>query len=324
MKYLAIVIILLSLSCGSIGLSNFSEPNHKNASHPVYSISTTGFNSNLKILIDASRDGGLWWYPQSAPFNASQNHQGKTLVDYFKNLNLSVTELSSQNIPITYDNLSYYDIVLCFATGQYTQQEINAYHDYVANGGNLFLFADHHNQGNIFNSFGLDFEGINVGGTSLSNFSINPITDGVSTLYYGAGSGLISYPSNTTILAWLPSNAFTDLNDNNVRDAGESYGTPVMGAMNISSGKLVFFGDSNSIESIPQPFTNNTLAYFGKSNIVYTPKNSTSNLLDKNSTSTTTVPVANNSSATISTTPGLTLYILIFTLIVVKIKKKRS
>jgi hypothetical protein len=35
----------------------------------------------LRILIDASKDGGLWWFPQVHPFDAEQYHQGKAFAD---------------------------------------------------------------------------------------------------------------------------------------------------------------------------------------------------------------------------------------------------
>ena len=34
-----------------------------------------------QILIDASRDGGAWWYPQAGPFDPDEYHQGKKLAD---------------------------------------------------------------------------------------------------------------------------------------------------------------------------------------------------------------------------------------------------
>ncbi len=38
------------------------------------------------ILIDASHDGGVWWFPQSGPFSPGAPHQGKALADHLRGL----------------------------------------------------------------------------------------------------------------------------------------------------------------------------------------------------------------------------------------------
>lgn len=284
-------------------------------------LENTVTTTSLKILIDASRDGGVWWAPQATTYNSTQSHQGKALVDYFKGENYSVTELSANDGQISYSKLSYYDVVLCIDYGYYSQSELAAYKEYVSNGGNVFLLADHHYNGNIFQSFGLNFSGINVGGTIIKNFTPSVITQGVTNLTYQAGSGLVSYPSNATLLAWLPSNAFIDLNDNGVKDQGESYGSPVMGMMSVGSGKLLFLGDTNGIEMIPHPFTENYLNYFGKSSILYNLTNLTSTISMISSNSSNKLLLTSNSGIITETTPSWTIAIIALTLVI--LGKKR-
>ena len=47
------------------------------------------------VLVDASRDGGAWWFPQSSEtgFSMSEPHQGKQLADYIRSRGFEVVEL---------------------------------------------------------------------------------------------------------------------------------------------------------------------------------------------------------------------------------------
>ena len=47
----------------------------------------------LRILVDATRDGGVWWFPQEGPFDPDRDHQGKALADYLRLLDYTVTEV---------------------------------------------------------------------------------------------------------------------------------------------------------------------------------------------------------------------------------------
>src|SRR5688500_2334078 len=75
--------------------------------------------TNNKILIDASRDGGVWWFPQSSEtgFSSNADHQGKPLADYFRSQGYEVNELTrgtvitARGTVITDGMLSQYDKV---------------------------------------------------------------------------------------------------------------------------------------------------------------------------------------------------------------------
>jgi ankyrin repeat protein len=66
---------------------------------------------NGRILIDASKDGGMWWYPQNGTFDVSANHQGRQLANYLKKQKMVVNELP-RGAAITPDLLAGYDIVI--------------------------------------------------------------------------------------------------------------------------------------------------------------------------------------------------------------------
>jgi len=222
--------------------------------------------STRQLLIDASRDGGVWWFPQSAPFNPEQDHHGKTLVDYLSTLGYKVTELP-RPYTITEDLLEQYDVVI--RANEYTPyntDEIDAYRTYVRNGGKLLLLADYVRPGekdSLSASFGLIFAGTTRGQASIiCKFIDHPITQGVSSIPYIVGSGLIKYPPEAQIVGWLSQNAYLDLNDNRAKDKNEPIGPPVLGCMDYGDGRIVFIGDTNALESVPQPVTTNIIDWF--------------------------------------------------------------
>lgn len=213
------------------------------------------------ILVDASRDGGVWWFPQAGPFDSAAAHQGKMLADYLRSLGHNVNELP-RPYTITTGLLADYDIVIrTVGFGNYQNTEITAYLDYVQNGGNLLLLADHSATDGLATSFGLQFEGATRGDNQLTNFVAHPITQGVGPIFYNCGSGLTSYPGTAQILGSLSSLSYLDLNANGVQDSGEPSEPPVLGAMAYGNGRIVFCGDTNLWEMAPVPLTSNVLEW---------------------------------------------------------------
>src|SRR5690349_15691468 len=41
-----------------------------------------------QVLVDASRDGGDWWFPQGTTVDPNAPHQGKALADYLRSQGL--------------------------------------------------------------------------------------------------------------------------------------------------------------------------------------------------------------------------------------------
>jgi hypothetical protein len=222
---------------------------------------------SLNILVDASRDGGVWWFPQAGPFDPDTYHQGSPLVTYLRGKGHQVNELGRPTT-ITPSLLQPYAIVIRAGEfGAYTAEEIAAYRQYVDGGGRVLLLADHMRYAppdDLALGFGLMFVGVTQGGNVLEFRAGHPITDGLGSLAYGVGSALVSAPASAELLGSLDSTSFVDLNDNGLRDANEPVAPLVFGAMAFGSGRVVFCGDANLWEWVmAQRLVDNVLAWLG-------------------------------------------------------------
>lgn len=221
---------------------------------------------SVSVLIDASRDGGVWWFPQGGSFDPDLPHQGKPLADYLRSFDLEVRELPRPT-QISLDLLQGYSLVIrAVAFGGYTSSEVLAYQQYVERGGRLLLLDDHKRYAGVDavgESFGLLFAGITRGSQGLV-FVNDPVTEGLQDgqLFFLAGSGLAEYPATAKILAYLDENSYLDLNANGSRDDGEPVAPPVIGRLEAGDGLVVFMGDTNFIERVPQPLTDNFIRFF--------------------------------------------------------------
>ena len=244
-------IVRVSVAPGSPGLLEEPQP---------YSLAGD-FLKGFKVLIDASRDGGVWWFPQAGPFDPTLAHQGKAFADYLRSLGHKVDELPRPHV-ITPELLQNYALVIrAVGFGSYSSAEINAYTNYVQNGGRLLLLADHSASDALASSFGLQFEGITRGENKLNNYVAHPITQSVGELSYIVGSALTSYPGTAQIIGQLSNFSYLDLNNNNIQDPGEPSGPDVLGLMDFGNGRIVFCGDTNMWQSVPQPLTDNVLQW---------------------------------------------------------------
>jgi hypothetical protein len=218
--------------------------------------------------VDASRDGGVWWFPQGSPdvpYSGTDYHQGRALADSIRSLGYVVEELP-RPFAITNTLLTSYDIVIrANGFGTYSQDEVSAYREYMERGGRLLLLADHMKYAPpdlVGLAFGIDFEGITHGDNALSTFAAHAITDGVEPLTYMVGSGVISFPASAQIVGRLSRGSYLDLNKNGVQDATEPSAPAVLGVMSYGAGRIVFCGDINLWEQIPQPLVSNVLEWF--------------------------------------------------------------
>ena len=146
--------------------------------------------------------------------------------------------------------------------GEYATTEIDAYLDYVQDGGNLLLLADHGPPDGLAIRFGLRFEAATRGENLLNDYVAHPITAGVGPLFYNCGGGLTSYTGTVQILGRLSNLSYLDLNNNGVKDPNDPSGPPVLGVMSYGSGRVVFCGDTNLWEAVPLPLTDNVLEWF--------------------------------------------------------------
>ena len=242
MKHSAIflsVLTVLLLSCTKEP-SVLSNTNSETSNSPKPAASQPASKS---ILVDASKDGGVWWFPQSpvTGFSATNHHQGTALADYFRSLGYQVDELPRGAI-ITSELLDKYSkVIRPSAFFSYSTEEIKAYTSFLSRSSSLLLVSDHLT--NTVNdalsaSLGLVFEGAYWG--PITSFQPHAITSGVTSLDYNAGSVLRSWdPSKITVLGY------------------QTTGVAAMGIVNHPSSKIFFMGDLNGIEQVPQPFMSN-------------------------------------------------------------------
>jgi len=242
MKYSAIIISTLTI----LLLSCTKEPSLLSNTNPATSVSpkpNTNSPALKSILVDASKDGGGWWFPQgpATGFSATNPHQGTALADYFRNLGYQVDELPRGAI-ITSELLDKYSkVIRPSAFFSYSAEEIKAYTSFLNRSSSLLLVSDHMMytvNDQLSASLGLMFEGVCEG--PITSFQPHAITSGVTSLNYIAGSVLKSWdPSKITVLGY------------------QTTGIAAMGIVHHPSSRIFFIGDVNGIEQVPQPFITN-------------------------------------------------------------------
>jgi hypothetical protein len=221
-----------------------------------------------KILIDASHDGGVWWYPQSPAtgFNPEEYHQGKRFADLLRGKGFEVDELG-RGAELTYEMFfGYYIIIRADGFLPYTDDELEVYSRLIYRGMNMVFFTDHKKYDpvdELGDHLGLKFKGVALG--TVSNFKPHIITENISSIDYIAGSVLTNSDQNTDIevLGWLGEDDYADLNCNGVRDENEPSAPPVMGILNFPNSHIFFIGDMNGLEVMPQPFIDNLIKWMG-------------------------------------------------------------
>jgi hypothetical protein len=222
-----------------------------------------------KILIDASHDGGVWWFPQweETGFDPNQWHQGQPFAEMLRSKGFEVTELG-RGIELTEEMFfGHYIVIRAGGFQPYSAGELDVYSKLIDRGVNLVFFADHKKNdpsdelGEII--LGINFKGAANG--TITKFGEHEIMAGMTSLNYIAGSAILSTDINPdmVILGWLGEDDFTDMNYNNVKDADEPVGSAVMGVLNYPKSRIFFIGDMNGIEIQPQPFINNLITWMG-------------------------------------------------------------
>jgi hypothetical protein len=216
-----------------------------------------------RILVDASKDGGTWWFPQSSliGFSPKEDHQGANLVLYLVSLGYAVDELPRDTVPVTSSLLSKYSkIIRATGFGAYTNEELQAYDDFLNKGGSLLLIADFlygAQTDGLAQHLGLQITGVFSGNVSV--FTPDSITDGANPLPYIAGSIVTNASNNPniTVLGSFDNSYYLDLNYNGKPDSGDIIGPPALVKLNNFNGKVIFLGDINGFETVSQPLTKN-------------------------------------------------------------------
>jgi hypothetical protein len=223
---------------------------------------------SCRIIIDASHDGGVWWFPQSIQtgFDPDKPHQGQAFANILRSKGFEVTELG-RGVELNEEMFfGHYIAVRAGGLEGYTARELEVYSKLVDRGMNLVFFTDHKKHDpvdELGDHLGLTFKGSANG--SITHFAAHQITANIQSISYIAGSVLIDAErnSNIEVLGWLGADDFVDLNFNNVKDADEPVAAPVMGILNYPKSRIFFIGDMNGIEVRPQPFINNLLTWMG-------------------------------------------------------------
>lgn len=197
------------------------------------------------VLVDASHDGGAWWYPQVAPFDPAGPHQGKLLADTLRAKGYVVDEVSRGDV-IDRDRLFGHAVVIRAGKyGSYEQSELFAYDDFVECPRTLLLLAEFHWPGErdeLADQLGIPLDTIITG--TITQFEPHPITTGVGDLPFIAGSVIRGeIPAHVHVLGRLAT------------------GEAVMGVVDGHPAKVFFIGDTNGLEIVPQPLVNNLIAW---------------------------------------------------------------
>jgi len=220
-----------------------------------------------KIVIDASHDGGVWWFPQGdSGFDTQKPHQGQEFAEMLRSKGFEVTELGRGKELSEEMFFGSYIVLRAGGFESYTQKEVQVYSKLLDRGMNLAFFTDHKKfdpKDEIADLLGLKFQGIANG--IIQNFEPHQITANLESLYYIAGSAILEgdLNSNIEVLGRLGPDEFVDLNANSVKEPNEPTGSAVMGLLNYPKSRIFFFGDMNAVQIDTQPFIDNLVGWMG-------------------------------------------------------------
>lgn len=197
-------------------------------------------DKKTKIIIDASRDGGTWWFPQKGKkIKSSKPHEGKALADYLKTLSPKVEEIEPGEI-IT-NRLKNASVVVRFNSNgkPYSTEEATAYKDYVENGGRVLLVFSTPIKGS--SDAVADNLGIRAGQTAQTPFikkwAKHPITVGLKNVPFGVGSVISGYPESSIQLGMMTN------------------GQSIFGMATVGEGKVIYLGSYATLLALSQPLT---------------------------------------------------------------------
>lgn len=198
------------------------------------------------ILIDASRDGGVWWFPQADSFSVSRPHQGQALADDLRSRGYEVEELG-RGVEVTDALLSQYDkVIRAGMLGTYTASELSAYDRYVSRADAKLVLIPHFLRPGqidlVAQSIGLPMEGMHSG--VMSPVGATGIVNGVGPLSFGPGSAVGPNPG----AAITPLGTLQD-------------GRVVMGLVTSHPAEIMFLGDLRLLELVPEPLVSNVLTW---------------------------------------------------------------
>ena len=197
-----------------------------------------------RILIDASHDGGVWWFPQYGTYDPSVDHQGKRFADYVRSLGYGVDELG-RDVVLTDSILDAYSMVIRAGEwGTYFPGELAAYARFLERETTLILLSDHRMtdpQDELSEMLGVTFTGSVT--DSITRVAPHPVTGGLLGLRLIGGALVSAFdPERVEILAWVEN-------------------VPVMGTIQFGRARIIFLGDTNIVQSLPRPFVDHLVTW---------------------------------------------------------------
>lgn len=183
----------------------------------------------LRVLVDASKSGGQWWFPQGPNFNPKEYHQGKGLVDFMRGTGWHVVEAMPGEV-ITFDRLRDFDLVIRpQAYYTYSVDEVKAYEQSITAGTRLLLMGGGSTDNDsIAHIFGLHFE-TRSRFAPVKRWIPNALTTNIdccSTTW----TSISEMPAGAVALAWL--------------NPLETNTRPILGYLPYGQGYVVFIGQS--------------------------------------------------------------------------------
>jgi hypothetical protein len=235
----------LSLVAGLVAVACHSDPTSTETTSIMSPAHCPAPTTQHSVLVDASHDGGVWWFPQTAPFDPKQPHQGQALADTLRARGYQVDEVG-RGERIDHEKLLDYRIVIrAGAFGAYLARELDGYENFVDCPRTLILLSEYlrdSTHDDLAESLDIALTGW-VDGT-VTEFADHPITADAEPFIYMAGSVLdVARSRHVRVLGRLADSL------------------PVMGIQERREAKVFFIGDTNGLEFVPQPLVNNLIAW---------------------------------------------------------------
>lgn len=213
-------------------------------------LSAEGATAIGKIVVDASKDGGVWTYPQPrGSFDPTKDHQGKALADYLRSQGWDLEEIPpGEDITERLNGATVVIRTSAFFTFDYKESEVRAYRDYVAGGGNVLLVHGFVRNGSsnvdkIAKEFGIVFSK-SVTAATIRRWAQHPLTKDLDLMPYKVGSVVTESPIQTVPLAYL--------DDDQI----------VMGIVKIGKGKVIFLSTTSPLLAGQRLFIKRVLGEF--------------------------------------------------------------
>ncbi len=196
--------------------------------------------AKVKIVVDASKDGGTWWFPQQKkPYDTDKPHKGKFLGDFLRTLTPDVVEIATGEV-IT-DQLKDATVVVRFnAYGpNYRQEESLAYKNYVDKGGSVLLVHGAPGKGSpdtVADQLGIRF-GQAAQTPFIKKWATHPITAGLKDVPFQSGSVISGFPESAVQLGMMIN------------------GQAIFGMAKVGKGKIIYIGSFAALLGVSQPLT---------------------------------------------------------------------